>query len=467
MTVQASDSRLAGGGGAADAATMVTVPRPVCQGRNHDDQGERYSVFCCNWRCCEPTDDRRRRVAVGVGVQSPGITRSPYRRQINDFPTRMYIYILQLVVSPPPCLNLLLASWRSNLRAPARTPWQLPPERKRPPGYERLEKLGAGINGEVFKVWDTQDNLIVAVKRLSGSGDDGFIISGLPEVMREAMCLGACRGIPSIVQHRRTYADACQSETGDSFIVMDYVGRLNLRGYMQRRVRRRRPFSEDEVRRIMKQLVEGVKAVHGVGVLHLDIKPENKPKEPVEADVRSEIKDDRIVYKIGGFGMSTKGRGKEQPEVIILTPYSAPELLLHSREYNDRVDTWGLGCIMADLLSGTGASIFDGESDIEIMAKVFGIVGTEGIKEWSGYSGLAADQKSKLPGKVGVSRLRHKFPSRKLSSAGFEVLSGLLESNPEKRLSAAEALKKPWFHNRPRGFAGFFKSCVGGVLPEN
>jgi cell division cycle 2-like protein len=32
-----------------------------------------------------------------------------------------------------------------------------------------------------------------------------------------------------------------------------------------------------------------------------------------------------------------------------------------------------------------------------------------------------------------------------LSSAGFEVLSGLLESNPAKRLTAAEVLQKPWF----------------------
>ncbi|KAM3226180.1 hypothetical protein ACQJBY_058698 [Aegilops geniculata] len=346
--------------------------------------------------------------------------------------------------------------------------------------YEQLDKLGAGINGEVFKAWDTKDKLIVTIKRLSGSGNDGFIISGIPEVARESMCLGACRGIPSIVQHRRTYADACQSETGDSFIVMEYVGRLNLRGYMQRRVNRRRRFSEAEVRRIMKQLLEGAKAMHGLGILHLDIKSENvllddgtedrkeRPKKgAIEAVVRGEVKGDRVVYKIGGFGMSQKkGPGKSPPEVTILTPYSAPELLLHSREYDDRVDTWGLGCIMADLLSGTGASTFDGESDVEIMAKVFGIVGTEGIKEWSGYSGLAADRKSKLPGDGGISRLRHKFPNRKLSSADFEVLSGLLESNPEKRLTAAEALQKPWFGKQRRGFGGFFKSCMVGVLPE-
>ncbi|OEL18539.1 hypothetical protein BAE44_0020442 [Dichanthelium oligosanthes] len=42
-------------------------------------------------------------------------------------------------------------------------------------------------------------------------------------------------------------------------------------------------------------------------------------------------------------------------------------------------------------------------------------------------------------------RLHEEFPETKLSKEGFEVLSGLLTCNPEKRLTAAAALKHPWF----------------------
>ncbi|CAM0957677.1 unnamed protein product [Alopecurus aequalis] len=331
--------------------------------------------------------------------------------------------------------------------------------------FERLEKLGEGINGEVFKAWDTHVGRIVAVKRLSAAGGDGFIASGLPEVLRECRSLKTCEGIPSIVKLREKVVPAVQS-AGDPFIVMEYAGRINLRSYMQLRARRHRRFSEAEVRRIMKRLLDGVKSVHGKGIMHLDIKPENvildddtedmteRPKEGAIQD--RELKKDSIVYKIGGFGMSRKKeRGPTQAEVVILTPYSAPELLLRSREYDEGVDMWGLGCIMTELLSGTGKPTFSGESDKEIMAKVSGLVGVQGIKDWPG---IAEEWKSKLTGHGNISRLRRRFPWRKLSSAGFEVLSGLLESNPAKRLSAEEALQKPWFQERPRrGFGGCFR----------
>ncbi|KAM0920768.1 hypothetical protein ACQ4PT_007328 [Festuca glaucescens] len=344
--------------------------------------------------------------------------------------------------------------------------------------YEPLERLGAGMNGEVFKAWDTKENRIVAVKRLSGTGidaGDGLIFSGLQEVWRECRCLRTCDGIPSVVKLLDKVVPKVNSD--DSFLVMEYAGRLNLRSYMQRRAHRHRLFSEAEVCRIMKELLEGVNSVHGTGIMHLDIRPENvilddgtedrtqrRPKNKKGAIQDGEIKEDDIVYKIGGFGISRrKERGPKQPEVTIATAYSAPELLLHSCEYDEHADTWGLGCLMADLLSGTGMPTFGpDDSEEKIMSQVFHIVDPKckGIKDWAGYLGIAAEWKSKLPGKnksklariaAGLKTkllghpLRRRFPIWRLSSAGFEVLSGLLECNPEKRLTAAEALEKPWF----------------------
>nr|XP_051213343.1 putative cyclin-dependent kinase F-2 [Lolium perenne] len=341
--------------------------------------------------------------------------------------------------------------------------------------YEPLETLGAGMNGEVFKAWDTKEMRIVAVKRLSGTGidaGDDLIFSGLQEVWRECRCLRTCADIPSVVKLLDKIVPKVNSD--DSFLIMEYAGRLNLRGYMQRRARGHRRFSEAEVCRIMKELLEGVNSVHGTGIMHLDIRPENvilddgtedrterRPKNKKGANQDGELKEDDIVYKIGGFGISRrKEQGPKQSEVTIATAYSAPELLLHSCEYDERADTWGLGCIMADLLSGTGMPTFGpDDSEEKIMSKVFHIIDPKckGIKDWAGYPRIAAEWKSKLPAAKNKSKLaglktkllghplRRRFPFWRLSSAGFEVLSGLLESNPVKRLTAAETLKKPWF----------------------
>ncbi|KAI5011464.1 hypothetical protein ZWY2020_013601 [Hordeum vulgare] len=46
---------------------------------------------------------------------------------------------------------------------------------------------------------------------------------------------------------------------------------------------------------------------------------------------------------------------------------------------------------------------------------------------------------------VHTNTLRELFPEETLSKEGFEILSGLLACNPDKRLTAAAALKLPWF----------------------
>uniref|UniRef100_J3ND52 Protein kinase domain-containing protein n=1 Tax=Oryza brachyantha TaxID=4533 RepID=J3ND52_ORYBR len=90
---------------------------------------------------------------------------------------------------------------------------------------------------------------------------------------------------------------------------------------------------------------------------------------------------------------------------------------------------------------------FRGSSEREQLGEILDVLGADDIKQWRGYRG------QRLPGGCAPwSFLRSMFPPPleaaiagrpPLSEAGFEVLSGLLRCNPDKRLTAAQALPHP------------------------
>jgi len=336
--------------------------------------------------------------------------------------------------------------------------------------YERREKLGQGMFGDVYRAWDRVDGRFVAVKRLAGRTGGGFVQAGIRDFAREAMSLAACRGHPAVVELLATYADSARGD-GDCFLVTGYAGPVNLRQYMALRRLEGPPLDEDEVRDAMRQLLAGVKRAHGSGVLHRDVVPENVivGQEDVIAAGDVLVGRKKMVYKICGFGMSEPAAQAEKDgsgPLASPAPYRAPELFLSSKDYDGRVDTWGLGCIMAELLAGTGEPFFGGKLDTEVFERMLRVVGAKGIVTWSGLERVAAsDRADYLRKHCRKERgcLREVFPREVLSPAGFEVLKGLLRSNPERRLTAAAALRKPWFR-RP-GFGGCFGPCGGGASP--
>ncbi|CAN6238121.1 unnamed protein product [Urochloa humidicola] len=344
--------------------------------------------------------------------------------------------------------------------------------------YERLEKLGEGIFGRVYKARQrAAGGQIVAVKQLSGSGIGGrpWVETGFVELAREVTSLNKCRGHPSVVGFRNVHADTTrEDDDGDCFIVMEYAGRMNLRTYMlSRALHGLPPLREAEVRAVMRQLLDAVEAVHCAGILHRDVKPENVVVDDTTADrIRNPPPPDddddgkkkqqrpppppeEIACKVCDFGASESmmAAGRENSALATSDPYRAPELFLGSVDYDGRVDTWGLGCIMAELLAGTGAAFFQGKTEEDVLANMLDVVGAAGIKAWlrrrrrpcqpAGIGRSAAEERARACPETG--RLREVFPEKVLSKAGFEVLSGLLESNPRSRLTAAEALQKPWF----------------------
>uniref|UniRef100_A0ACD5T7T8 Uncharacterized protein n=1 Tax=Avena sativa TaxID=4498 RepID=A0ACD5T7T8_AVESA len=293
--------------------------------------------------------------------------------------------------------------------------------------FHRLEVIGAGTFGVVYRARDRRTGEIVAMKCLRANSslqDRAFA--------REVAALETCSGHPSIVQPR-----ASGLLGSEAFLAMEFVGpTLN---HVMKRDRFRRRHTELEVRLIMRQLLAGVRRMNRLGLMHRDLKPEN-----VLVDARGNL-------KICDLGLScSMADGPPYSNPVGTRGYRAPEIILGSTDYDERVDSWSLGVIMAELLAGQHP--FRGSSDAEHLSEILDLLGTADIKEWSGYDGR------RLPGGCQPgSFLRNKFPCPQaagarrirgppaLSEAGFEVLTGLLRCNPEKRLTAGSALQHRWF----------------------
>uniref|UniRef100_A0A453HGE3 Protein kinase domain-containing protein n=2 Tax=Aegilops tauschii subsp. strangulata TaxID=200361 RepID=A0A453HGE3_AEGTS len=78
---------------------------------------------------------------------------------------------------------------------------------------------------------------------------------------------------------------------------------------------------------------------------------------------------------------------------------------------------------------------------------IFRLLGTPDERTWPEFTSSPHTAKALQLLRPGhkQNQLRDLFPREKLSEEGFQVLQGLLTCNPDKRLTAAAALKHRWF----------------------
>lgn len=303
--------------------------------------------------------------------------------------------------------------------------------------YERLGKIGEGTSGIVYKARDRRTGETVAIKRLRAGAGNGEGDAFDRTFRREVRCLEACRGHPCIVELRAAHRDPA-----GAFLVMEYAGQ-SLPEVMRARAERALP--EPDARRVMRRLLEGAAAMHARGLLHRDLKPDNV------------LLDGRGGVKICDLGLSRAAAaaapGAPHTPGLATLWYRAPEMILGSGDYDAGVDTWALGCIMAELLAG--APLFPGRSEMDQLNRVFDTVGMQDIASWPGFARLPRAGSPLCRRARPPSRLRELFPA--LSAAGFDVLAGLLACRPDRRLTAADALRYPWFADA---------AAVPEVLPD-
>lgn len=98
--------------------------------------------------------------------------------------------------------------------------------------------------------------------------------------------------------------------------------------------------------------------MHKNGYMHRDIKPENFLL------VQSGNYDKEIL-KLADFGLVKSLKDKTSPltEYVSTRWYRAPEIALSSRSYNQSVDVFAIGCMMAEMY--LGRPIFPGRTEAD------------------------------------------------------------------------------------------------------
>eukprot|EP00899_Mesostigma_viride_P013551 jgi/Mesvir1/22197/Mv18794-RA.1 len=289
--------------------------------------------------------------------------------------------------------------------------------------YQKLEKLGAGSFGVVYRGLDRETSQQVAIKKVPLEDEEGVPSTAIREIslLKDLSHENIVRLYDVIPLDGRLY------------LVFEYMD-LDLKMKIDTD-----PCFKGNliiVKRFLYQLLQGVAYCHARRVIHRDLKPQNLL-----------INESTKQLKLADFGLSRAFCIPERQythEVVTLW-YRAPEILLGARQYSTPVDIWSIGCIFAEMV--TGKVLFHGDSEIDQLFKIFRIRGTPNESIWPGISRLP-DYMQSFP-MWSRKPLAEVLPG--LDPMGIDLLEKMLQYEPTKRISARHALQHPYFHNMARG----------------
>jgi len=300
-------------------------------------------------------------------------------------------------------------------------------EIKKLSNYERLEKIGEGTYGVVYKCRYKPNNTIVALKKIRLDGEE----EGIPSTsIREISLLKELKH-PNIVE-----LITVLMEEEKLFLVFEFM-KMDLKEYLDNLKKNGRVMEPELTKSYMFQMICALCFCHSRRVIHRDLKPQN-----LLIDVSGNI-------KLADFGLA---RAFSIPvrvythEVVTMW-YRAPEILLGQKKYSTPVDIWSIGAIFAEMM--TNKALFPGDSEIDQLFKIFRVLGTPTEDIWPGCESLEA-YKTEFPKFVtsGVAqRLKDQNQNVALGDDALDLLKSCLHYNPMKRISALHAFDHVYFTN--------------------
>ncbi|XP_064910926.1 mitogen-activated protein kinase 15 [Columba livia] len=289
--------------------------------------------------------------------------------------------------------------------------------------YEIKRRLGKGAYGIVWKAIDRRTGEIVAVKKIFDAFRNR---TDTQRTFREIMFLQEFGEHPNIIK----LLDVIRAQNDrDIYLVFE-----SMETDLHAVIKKGNLLKDIHKCYILYQLLKATKFIHSGNVIHRDQKPSNV------------LLDAECFVKLCDFGLARAlrqdgGGGAALTEYVATRWYRAPEVLLSSRRYTKGVDMWSIGCILGELL--LGKPLFPGTSTVNQLERILRVVPAPAPED---ILAMQSDYRASIINCMGCGQrvtLEEILPSSTPLPA-LDLLKKLLVFNPDKRLTAEEALQHPY-----------------------
>lgn len=203
-------------------------------------------------------------------------------------------------------------------------------------------------------------------------------------------------------------------------LVLEYADKGDLFSYMRKRGRLR----EDSARWFFQQLILAIDFCHKMGVVNRDIKLENVLLSSVSAGKGTR----KRIAKLSDFGFSKDETRHSAPNTRLGTlMYIAPEIMTNkpNESYDARkTDVWSAGVVLYVMLAGQYPFLAGSDG------------GTDSL------DGFGVKKMGELLNRTVTNDFERLYS---VSDSCHELLLGMLEPDPHKRIGVEEVMNSKWF----------------------
>ncbi|PWN42491.1 kinase-like protein [Ceraceosorus guamensis] len=325
--------------------------------------------------------------------------------------------------------------------------------------YKIMQQLGQGTFGKVVECWDRREQKFVAIK----------IIRAIQKY-RDASQI-EIRVLKLLRQQDPKNENKC-IHLIETFSYLNHVCIVSeLLGQSVFDFLKENQFASFPPRHIWsfaRQLLQSVAFLHRLSLVHTDLKPENillvdSSYENVATTKRANAKKKRVLnnseIRLIDFGSATFNN-EYHSQVVSTRHYRAPEIILQMG-WSYPCDAWSIGCILVEFY--TGDALFQTHDNLEhlaMMEVVLGPMPEQYRRKAETYRpDFFHNQRLNWPNKETTPQSRRYMKRmkrlqeivsgpvgyKKHNDMFLNLLQRLLEYDPERRITVAEALKHPYF----------------------